>query len=361
MPARIAATDPFRQIGEFVGSGPMRFIKDEWVPGARAVFEKFATYVPRQEPTSWLAGGKRMLVDRVEWTVIADPATASAALQAGEVDWWEEPIPDLVPLLRKNRNVSVAIADPLGNTGYLRMNHLHPPFNDVRARRAVLMALSQEDYMRAIAGNDDSLWKPMPSFFTPGSPLHTEEGSGVLKGPRDFDGAKRLLAERGFSNQAVTCLVAQDLPILKAWGEVTADPLKRLGMNVNLAAIDWGTVIARRAQKSPPGQGGWQIFLSWAAGASMINPAQLQIRANGEGAFFGWPNSQQVEDDVAARFDANTFEAEQAAVRRLNKVAFDHVVYAPLGFFLGYQAWRKNVTGIVQGPLPFFWGVSKTA
>src|SRR5262249_13427174 len=157
MPARIAATDPFRQIGEFVGSGPMRFVKDEWVPGARAAFEKFPGYVPREEPASWLAGGKRMLVDRVEWTGIPHPATASPALQAGEVDWWENPILDLVPLLRKNRNVTVDIADPLGNFGVLRINHLHPPFNDVRARRAILMALSQEDYMRVILGNDDSL------------------------------------------------------------------------------------------------------------------------------------------------------------------------------------------------------------
>jgi peptide/nickel transport system substrate-binding protein len=119
MPARIAATDPFRQINEYVGSGPMRFVKSEWVPGARAVFEKFAGYEPRPEPASWLAGGKRMLVDRIEWVVIADPATASAALQNGEVDWWEYPIDDLVPLLRKNRNLMVDIADPLGNAGML--------------------------------------------------------------------------------------------------------------------------------------------------------------------------------------------------------------------------------------------------
>jgi peptide/nickel transport system substrate-binding protein len=165
MPARIAATDPYKQIGEHVGSGPMRFVKNEWVPGARAVFEKFPGYVPRQEPASWLAGGKRMLVDRIEWTIIADPATASAALQNGEVDWWEDPILDLVPLLRKNRNLMVDIADPLGNFGYLRMNHLYPPFNDVRARRAVMMVLSQEDYMRAYIGDDNSMWKPCAAFF----------------------------------------------------------------------------------------------------------------------------------------------------------------------------------------------------
>jgi peptide/nickel transport system substrate-binding protein len=136
MPARIAATDPFRQINEYVGSGPMRFIKDEWLPGARAAFEKFPGYLPRQEQASWLAGGKRMFVDRVEWTVIPDPATASAALQKGEVDWWETATLDLVPLLRKNRNVMVDIADPLGNIGILRMNHLHPPFNDVRVAQS---------------------------------------------------------------------------------------------------------------------------------------------------------------------------------------------------------------------------------
>src|SRR5258707_8864157 len=223
MPARIAATDPFRQIGEYVGSGPMRFMRNEWVPGAKAVFEKFADYAPRQEPPSWFAGGKNIVVDRIEWIVIPDPATASAALQNGEVDWLEGVLPDLLPTLRKNLNVVTPITDPVGWGGQLVMNHLFPPFNDVRARRAILMALSQEDYMRAIVGNDDSLWKPMPSYFTPGAPLYTEEGGEILKGPRNFDAAKRLLAESGYAGQPVTCLVAQDTPVLKAWGEVTSD------------------------------------------------------------------------------------------------------------------------------------------
>jgi peptide/nickel transport system substrate-binding protein len=361
MPARIAATDPFRQIGEYVGSGPMRFVRNEWVPGAKAVFEKFPGYVPRPEPASWLAGGKRMLVDRIEWIVIADPATASAALQNGEVDWWENPISDLVPLLRKTRNVMVDIADPLGNVGTFRMNHLFPPFNDVRARRAILAAMSQEDYMRAIVGDDDKLWKPLPSFFTPGTPLYTEEGGEILKGSRNLDAAKKLLAESGYAGQPVTCLVAQDILINKAQGDITADLLKRLGMNVDYVATDWGTVGARRAVKTPPGRGGWQMFHTWFAGADCMNPAvNLWIRANGDKAWFGWPDVPEVEAQVTAWFEAKTLDEEKAAVRRLNKAALDNVVYAPTGFFLQYQAWRRNVTGIVKGPLPFFWGVSKT-
>src|SRR3989440_10852706 len=107
MPERIAKTDPFKQIPEYIGSGPMRFVKNEWVPGAKAAFERFPDYAPRSEPGSWLAGGKRMMAERVEWVVMPDPATAGAALQSGEIDWWENPIFDLVPLVRKYRNVAV--------------------------------------------------------------------------------------------------------------------------------------------------------------------------------------------------------------------------------------------------------------
>jgi peptide/nickel transport system substrate-binding protein len=362
MPERIAKTDPFKQISEYVGSGPMRFVKNEWVPGAKAVFEKFPDYAPRSEPGSWLAGGKRIMIDRIEWVVMPDPGTASAALQNGEIDWWENPISDLVPVLRKNRNVAVDIADPLGNIGSFRMNHLYPPFNDARARRAVLMAMSQEDYMRAIVGDDDNLWKPLPGFFTPGTPLYTEEGGEILKGPRKLDAAKKLLAESGYAGQPVTCLVAQDQPITKAQGDVTADLLKRLGMNVDFAAIDWGTVGARRAVKTPPGQGGWQMFHTWHSGADCINPAvAIGVRASGEKAWFGWPEAPAVEAEVTAWYEAKTLDEEKAAIGRLNKAALDNVVYAPTGFFLSYQAWRKNVSGVVKGPLPFFWGVAKTA
>jgi peptide/nickel transport system substrate-binding protein len=362
MPERIAKTDPFKQISEYVGSGPMRFIKNEWIPGAKATFEKFSGYVPRQEPASWLAGGKVMLVDRVEWIIMPDPATASAALQNGEIDWWENPIPDLVPVLRKNPNVKVEIADPLGNIGSFRMNHLYPPFNDVRARRAILTAMSQEDYMRAVVGDDTNLWKSLPGFFTPGTPLYSEEGGDILKGPRNLDAAKKLLAESGYSGEPVTCLVAQDISITKAQGDVTVDLLKRLGMNVDFAALDWGTVGARRAQKTPPGQGGWNMFHTWHAGADCISPAPYNaVRANGDKAWFGWPNGPEVETEIASWFEARSLDEEKAAIKRVNKAALDFVVFAPTGFFLSYQAWRKNVSGVVKGPLPFFWSVAKTA
>lgn len=360
MPERIAATDPFKQIGEYVGSGPMRFKRDEWQPGARAVFERFADYMPRQEKTSWTSGSKVMGVDRLEWIIMPDGATAAAALQNGEVDWLEAPIPDLVPLLKANSNIVVDVADPLGNIGSFRLNHLQPPFNDVRARRALLMAMKQEDYMRAIVGNDE-LWRPARSFFTPGTRLYTEEGADILKGPRDIDGARRLLAQSGYSGEPVTCLIAQDYQPLKAMGDITADLLTKMGMKLDLVTTTAALVVARRVNKTPPREGGWNMFHTFHAGGECINPAtNTAVRANGDSAWFGWPNVPEIETEVANWFEADSAEQEKTAAAKINRLAFEHVVYAPTGFFLSYQAWRKNISGIVKGPLPLFWGVTKT-
>ncbi|MDB5412892.1 MAG: transporter substrate-binding protein [Rubritepida sp.] len=360
MPERIAATDPFTQISEYIGSGPMRLVRNEWIPGAKAVFAKFEDYVPRSEPADWLSGGKRMNFDRIEWLVMPDPATASAALQNGEVDWWETPLVDLVPQLRRNRNIAVDIADPLGNVGSFRMNHLYPPFDNVGVRRAVQVALSQEDYMRAVVGDDTDLWKLMPSFFTPGTPLYTEAGGEPLKGPRNIDLAKRMLAQAGYNGTPVVLLVAQDQPVLKAMGDMTNALLTSIGMRVDYVATDWGTVGTRRASKEPPSRGGWNIFHTWHAGADCTNPASYSaMRTNGANAWWGWPDNAEIEALRDRWFDAGPAE-EQAIVDEYNKKSMEFATWIPNGFYLGYQAWRRNVSGIVKAPLPIFWGVSKS-
>jgi peptide/nickel transport system substrate-binding protein len=361
MPERIARTDPFQQISEQIGSGPMRFNRAEWVPGARATFSRFEQYRPREEPPSWLAGGKRMMVDRIEWIIQPDAATASAALQSGEIDWWEQPLNDLVPVLRRNRNIRVDIADPLGNVGCLRFNHLHPPFNDPRARQAVAWVVNQPDFMAAVVGDDRSLWRVMGGVFTPETPNYTEAGGEILTAPRNAAQARRLLQESGYAGQPVTMIVAQDLAPLKAMGEVANALLRSIGMNVDFVATDWGTVGTRRASREPPARGGWNIFFTWFAGADCTNPASyLGLRAHGEGAWFGWPTDPAIEAGRDKWFAASNAAEEKAACEEINRAAMVSQPFVPTGFYRAVQAWRANVTGITPGPLPWFWGVSKT-
>jgi peptide/nickel transport system substrate-binding protein len=360
MPERIANGDPFKGITEYVGSGPMMFKRDEWLVGSKAVFERFAGYVPRQEKADWLAGGKVMKLDRVEWITMPDSSTAAAALQSGEIDWWEQPVNDVVPLLKTNKAIRVDIADPLGNIGIFRLNHLQPPFNDVRVRRAVQLAMSQEDMMRALVGDDTALWKTLPSFFTPGTPSYTEAGGEPLKGERHYDESRRLLAEAGYKGEPVVMLVAADVPITKAQGDVAADVLQKIGMKVDYRALDWGTVGARRTSKAAPDQGGWNIFFSWTPGAGAINPAGYSmIDCGGDTAWFGWPKSDQIQQLIAAWYDAPDEASQNKAMAEVNRASMEFVTYLPTGFFLSNTAWRSNVTGIVKAPFPVFWGVEK--
>ena len=359
-PERIAQTDPFRLITEFVGSGPMRFLKDEWVIGSKAAFERFPGYVPRAEPASWMAGGKRIQFDRIEWLIMPDPSTAASALRTGEVDWVETPQPDLVPLLERSRGVATGIANPMGTVTAIRLNHRQPPFDNPAIRRALLMAIDQEDYTRAIVGDDPAMRKTMFGYFTPGSPLYTDEGGAILKRPRDLAAAREAIRQAGYKGEPVVLLAAQDIHVMKAASEVSAELFRQIGLNVDLVATDFATIATRRGNKGPPNQGGWSAFSATHAGTDCINPAAyLGLRANGERAWFGWPDSPKVEAGIRAWFDAPDLEAEKAVARQLNTDALEHVVFVPTGFFLNKQAWRTSLDGVVPGPLPSFWGVTK--
>jgi peptide/nickel transport system substrate-binding protein len=359
MPERIASTDSFKAITEYVGSGPMVFKRDEWVAGARAVFQRFDGYALRDGANDWLAGGKRMNFDRIEWVTMSDAGTAAAALQAGEIDWWEQPVNDLVPLLKRNRQIKIDVADPLGNVGLLKLNHLHAPFNDARARQALQLLVNQEDYMQAVTG-DDSLWKRMPSFFTPGTPFYTEVGGERLKGPRRADEAKKLLEAAGYKGETIILPVATDVPHVKNQGEVTADMLRRAGVNVDMLAMDWGTQSTRTINKGAPTQGGWHLSHTWVAGAECVTPAgHKALDAGGGSSLSGWAKSDEVQGAISEWFTLTDATAAKASMDKINKMSMDFVTVIPTGFFVGNTAWRSNVSGIAKSPYPQFWGVSK--
>ena len=167
MPERLALTDPQKRVDEMIGSGPYRFLPGDRVPGALLACERFAGYVPRPGGgPSFTAGPKRARFDRIEWRVIPDAGTAAAALTAGEVDWWQNPPPDLLPLLRRHPEIRTAALDPGGSLGCLRFNHLFPPFDNPAIRRALLGAVDQAGVMTAVAGDEHAMWRDGVGVFS---------------------------------------------------------------------------------------------------------------------------------------------------------------------------------------------------
>ncbi|MCO6418894.1 ABC transporter substrate-binding protein [Siccirubricoccus sp. KC 17139] len=360
MPERIAQTDAFQQIREPIGSGPFRFRPEEWNPGQRALWEKFEQYQPRQEPVDGLAGGRVPRLDRVEWTIISDSGTAAGAMTAGEQDYWEYPLHDLLPLLRRSRQVVVEQRLLEGTYGICRFNCLQPPFNNPAIRRAVAMAVDQRDYLRAVAGNEPDGWEACEGVFTCGTPLANEAGSEILK-THDLEKAKAALAAAGYNGEKVVLITPGDYPQINALSLVTADLIRRLGMNLELVAADWGTLIQRRTSKEPVERGGWSIIHTTSSGLSLSLPVfHLFLRANGPQAWFGWPEDAEIERLRAAWTETGDPAESRRIAEALNRRAMEVMAYVPLGFYWQPSAWRRNLTGMFRAPATVFWNISKS-
>ena len=360
MPERIAAGDANAQIRETIGSGPFRFVGNERVVGARVVYEKNPAYRPREGGTAdWAAGPKQVHFDRVEWTVMPDPGTAAAALRNNEVDWWENPPNDLVPVLRRSRDIALKRGNPLGTFGTGIFNTLHPPFDKPAVRRAVLRAMSQQDFMTAAAGADPSLWNDKAGVFTPGTPLATDVGMEAITGPRDIERSRKEIRDAGYNGETVVLMSASDQPVLAALGEVGHDLLRRLGMTVDFRVADWGTVVQRRASKEAPDKGGWSMFHTTWNGLDGINPGVMQyIRANGAQAWFGWPDVPKLDALRLGWFDAPDLAAQRKVAGEIQQVVFEEAPYLPTGQYFASTAWRKTITEPISETIAF-WGVQR--
>ncbi len=216
--------------------------------------------------------------DRVEWHVQPDPATKAAAMQAGEMDWWENPSADLLPVLRK-ANIQTPITDHTGAPYLLRPNHLYPPFDKPAVRRALMGAIDQKEFMTAMMGEDTSLWSAPCGFFPPISPLASDAGMSALTGKRDYAAVKKALETAGYQGEKVVLMGATDQPTNYPLAEVAADMLKRVGMNVDYQATDWGTRGAAARADQAAGRGRLESVLHRLLRARLLHAGQPSAAA----------------------------------------------------------------------------------
>jgi peptide/nickel transport system substrate-binding protein len=360
MPERLAKTDAFEQIKEAVGSGPFKLAAAERIPGQRVVFDRNPDYIPRVGgKPSFSAGPKVVYVDRVIWNFVQDPSTALAALARGEVDWWENPTIDLVPQLGRHRDVMVTVKDRTGRIGCLRFNQLFPPFDNVAIRRVVLSAMDQKEVITAAAGAVPSLIKTDVGLFVPGTAMASDVGVEITRGPKDIDSIKKNLASAGYQGERVVVLAASTIPSIFAEAQVATDVLQRIGMNIDLQVLEWGSVVARRASREPVDKGGWNIFYTSLGGMGNISPGpNIAIRASGADAWFGWPTDPKMEALRSAWFDAPDLEAQQKLCREMQEEFWQNPSYVPLGMYDQPTAFRSYLQDVRDG-WPQFYGVRR--
>lgn len=354
-----AMVDPNEQITEIVGSGPFLFNREATQMGARYVYDRNPNYVPRTEAPSGTTGSKEVYLERVIWENIGDAQTALSALAAGEIDFYENPPLDFVSDLQANPDLSLTVLNTAGTTGVYRLNHLHPPFNDVRARQAMLHLVNQAEVMAGAFGPSE-FTNTTSSFFGENTPMTNRENIGWFEQGQNIELAAKLFKEAGYDGRPVVILQPTDIPVINTAAQFAAQWLRQAGVNAELAVSDWGAIVTRRSVKAAPEDGGWNIFPTYTA--SIGDPILFPGHAAGgaEKAWFGWPDNPKQE---ALRTDwtlARTQEGRVEVAKKMQANGWDFVPHVYYGQWKQPCAMRTNVSGLVKVPdLVPFWNMKK--
>ena len=357
MPERVAKAPLTEQITSSIGSGPFIMQRDKWQPGNKVVFVRNPEYIPRKEPPSYLSGGKVPKLDRLEWLYIPDANTTLNALITGEIDYFEAPPLDFIGILKENPDIRVLNIDHLGIQGLIRPNSLFPPFNNYKARQALLYIINQQDYMAAVAGDPDLYLKYCGAFFLCNS--GNETAAGAVTKP-DIAKAKALLKEAGYNGEKIVVLQPTDRQQYSAATTVLISELRAAGVNVDVQAADWSTISARRARKDPPDKGGWHLFITTHGGPDPSVPiSNTWFNSGCERANPGWACDEDLQALVGKWIREPEPVQRKALIDQIQLRAYESVPYVPFGQFFQPVAFRKNVTGVVEAGQPVYWNIDK--
>lgn len=354
-----AETDPSVKIDTVIGSGPFKLNLAETKAGTQYVYDRNPDYLPRKEPPSGLSGGKVVKVDRIIYIAMPDVQSAIAAVQTGEIDYLGDPPIDMLDTFAKDKNLKLQVLDR-GQLGLIRFNFLHPPFNNVKCRQAMLHLVNQTDYLKGSFANP-AYFKTCGSYLGCGMPMENDANMEWFKGAPNMAKAKQLLKEGGYDGRPVLILQPTNWLVGKNAAEILASQMRAAGINAQLVTSDWTGVVARRASKAPPNQGGWNIFISSTSVADAAVPLSLIHKTNGDKAWFGWPNDPKQEELREKWARAVTMEERKKVAREIQQNAWDFVPLMSFGQWVQPALMNAKMSGLLKTPFAaqLWWNVEK--
>jgi peptide/nickel transport system substrate-binding protein len=353
IPERLARTPGTEKITEMDGSGPFIFRADLWKPGDTMVLDRNPNYVPRDEPADFLAGGKKVNIDRLTIKVIPDAATQAQALLAGEIDYLQYLPYDWIPRIQSAKNIKLmGFGGMQMFQGNYRVNAASGPFADPAVRRVLWKLVDQNAVQQAVGIPEDDYLASCHSYWMCNTPLSTDAGSEVAK--YSIADAQAELKKTNYKGEPVIVLTATDNPVIVAASSVLVDSLKKAGFTVDDQDTDWGTVLARRAKKD-----GWSIFPVYSSGFDQGSPLTHFYVSNNCVDYAGWSCDARVTKLLPELADAPTLEDQRRIAAAIQRVEYETVPSVMWGQFTQPAAYNTRLTGLVQSSIPVFWGVDK--
>jgi peptide/nickel transport system substrate-binding protein len=306
-----------------VGTGPFRFVSQSADQGI--ILEK--------NPDYWRADEGLPKLDGIQFVQIPDAGTKLTALRTGEVDWIDEVPPQDIESLSAEDGITVGRV-PGGDYHYFALNENRQPFDDVRVRQAIAMAINRDEITEAAqfgaaTPNETAIPASNAAWYFDYAPF----------APADLEGAQTLLDDAGVSSLDIEFLVTSDFPETVTQAQVIAAELAPLGINVTLNDVDFSTWLDLE------GNGEFDAFmLSWLGNIDPDDFYYAQHHSDGGFNFQGYSNSEvdQLLDDARVETDQ---AARKALYDQAAQIIVDEASYIYLYNPDNINAWRDNVSG----------------
>jgi len=354
MPKRYAETPANEPVTDLVGSGPFKHVPEESRDGQSMVFVKNTDYVPRSEPAVWASGGKVVNIDRLEIIEIPDATTQLNALLNGEIDYIEHLSSDLLPLVEARGPDVARVTNSSVVQLVVRVNHLQPPFDDIRVRRALQLAVDQNEVVAAVASNP-AFSRPCTAVFGCGNQYESDAGAPT----HDMEAALALIEESGVDlSQPITQLLVANASSLTPVGEVMAATLRKLGFTVDQQIVDFPTFASRRQNQGPVSDGGWNIANTTIRTVESSTPIESRaVLANGKDAWWGWPQDE-ISEDLRKQF-SEEFDPQKRKqlADSIQERIYENVSYLPVGELLALSVASGRLENVLDAPTNFFWSI----
>jgi peptide/nickel transport system substrate-binding protein len=290
-----------------------------------------------------------VLIDRVEWIILPDPATAAAALQKGEIDLFDAVPPDLAPLLAKAAGVKLMPQDSVGVLLILRPNSIQPPFDNPRLRQALRFAIDQSMF-RGAYSDDPTMTRECDSFLACTSPYSTTVGWTAP----NLEKARALVRESHYDGKPVVVLDVADY-FTHPHALIVGQMLKDIGLNPDVQSMDSTTWVARRAKRD-----GWSLAVVAPSGIDAGDPLSMfALRANCDKAWYGWPCDDALERLRGQYADAADVATRKQLAEQIQSRALEVGPYWPLGMVFGIRGYRADLAGFPKVPVAVYWNISR--